>query len=152
MSIYLKCCVGIWIAAAALIQTTENKSPDSADTVELSQLETVWNNAQLHNDADALDRLWADELIVTVPKMPVMSKPEALGFLRSGRMKLLRYETSAIRTRVYGDAAVVTGRLQRTRSINNQELSDDWRFIKVYIRHAGKWQVVAWQASESAPQ
>jgi ketosteroid isomerase-like protein len=152
MSIYLKCCVGIWIAATALIQNPESMSPESADTTELSRLETAWNNAQLQGDADALGRLWADDVIITVPKMPVMTKPEALGFLRSGRMKILRYETSDIRTRVYGDAAVVTGRLQRTRSINGQEVSDDWRFTKVYIRRAGKWQVVAWQASESAPE
>ena len=24
---------------------------------------------------------------------------------------------------------------------------EDWRFTKVYVRRAGKWQVVAWQGS-----
>ena len=151
MSVYLKCCVGICIVAAGLIQVSEAKSPESADEAEFTRLEAVWNNAHLQGDADALDRLWADDLIVTVPKMPVMTRPDAVAFARSGRMKFLRYETSDLRTRVYGDAAVVTGRLQRTRNVNGKEMSDDWRFIKVYIRRAGRWQVVAWQASESAP-
>jgi len=78
---------------------------------ELERLEKVWNEAHEHGDADVLQSLWADDLEVDVPKMPVMSKTEVLAFARSGRMKFLRYATSDINIRVYGDAAVVTGRL-----------------------------------------
>lgn len=85
-----------------------------------------------------------------VPRMPVMTKETALSFARSGRMKFLRYGTSDIHVRVYGDAAVVTGRLERARTMNGQGLTDDWRFAKVYIREAQKWRVVAFQASEAA--
>jgi len=117
---------------------------------ELERLEKVWNEAHEHGDADVLQSLWADDLEVDVPKMPVMSKTEVLAFARSGRMKFLRYATSDINIRVYGDAAVVTGRLQRTRTLNGQELSDDWRFTKVYTRHAQTWRVVSFHASEAA--
>jgi len=61
--------------------------------------------------------------------MPVMSKAEVLKFARSGRMKFLSYQTSDVHIRLYGNA-VVTGRLQRTRSMNGREISDDWRFTK----------------------
>jgi len=64
-------------------------------------------------------------------------------------MKFVRYRTSDLRVRVYDNAAVVTGRLQRTRSMNGQEISDDWRFTKVYVRES-QWRVVAFHASESA--
>jgi ketosteroid isomerase-like protein len=90
----------------------------------------VWNEAHEHGDADALERLWADDMEVAVPKMPVLTKADALKFARSGRMKFLSYRTSDVRLRVYDNAAVVTGRLQRTRSLNGQEMSDDWRFTK----------------------
>lgn len=79
-----------------------------------------------------------------------MTKAEALSFARSGRMKFLHYTTSNIRIRVYGDAAVVTGRLQRTRVLNGQEISDDWRFTKVYVRESPGWRVVSFHASEAA--
>ncbi|HLY62769.1 MAG TPA: nuclear transport factor 2 family protein [Terriglobia bacterium] len=151
MSIYLRCCIGIWIVATGIIQIPATKAAESSDEAEFTRLEAVWNNAHLQGDADALDRLWAEELIVTVPKMPVMTRTDAVAFSRSGRMKFLRYETSDLRTRVYGDAAIVTGRLLRTRNVNGKDMSDDWRFIKVYVRREGRWQVVAWQASESAP-
>jgi ketosteroid isomerase-like protein len=79
-----------------------------------------------------------------------MGKAEVLAFARSGRMKFLRYATSEVRVRVYGDAAVVTGRLQRTRTLNGNEVSDDWRFTKTYVRQTGKWRVVSFHASEAA--
>jgi Domain of unknown function (DUF4440) len=60
--------------------------------------------------------------------MPPMTKAQALGYAKS-------------------DAAVVTGRLRRTRTVNDQPVTDDWRFIKVYVRDAGSWQVVAFQAA-----
>jgi ketosteroid isomerase-like protein len=121
-----------------------------ADVRELGRLETVWNEAHERGDADALEKLWADDMEVAVPKMPVLAKADALKFARSGHMKFLNYATSDIRVRVYDNAAVVTGRLQRTRSMNGQEISDNWRFTKTYVREAGQWRVVSFHASEAA--
>lgn len=120
------------------------------DVRELERLETVWNEAHEHGDVGALEILWADDMEVAVPKMPVLTRADALKFARSGRMKFLSYRTSDIRVRVYDNAAVVTGRLERTRSINQQVVSDDWRFTKMYVREAQKWRVVAFHASEAA--
>src|ERR1700733_10632263 len=126
------------------------QSAPEADTHELERLETVWNEAHEHGDADKLDKLWADDMEVAVPKMPVMTKADVLKFARSGRMKFLSYKTSDVRFRVYDNAAAVTGRLQRMRSMNGQEISDDWRFTKMYVRDRGQWRVVSFHASEAA--
>lgn len=137
--------ISLTVAGASFGQSTRE-----SDVRELEKLETVWNEAHEHEDPNALEALWADDLEVAVPKMPVMTKAEVLAFARSGRMKFLRYSTSNVRIRVYGDAAVVTGRLQRTRVLNGQEVSDDWRFTKTYVRESHKWRVVAFHASEAA--
>jgi len=126
------------------------QSQDTPDVKELLRLESVWNQAHATGDASALERLWADDIEITVPRMPVMSKADALGFARSGRMSFQRYFTSSLKVRVYGDTAVVSGRLQRTRTLNGKTIDDDWRFTKVYVRSARRWQVVAFQASEAA--
>jgi hypothetical protein len=104
-----------------------------ADVQQLQRLEQVWNQAHETGDADALDKLWADDLEVDVPRMAVMSKADALSFARSGRMKFLHYVTSNLRARVYG-----------------KEISDDWRFTKVYVKQAQQWRVVSFHASEAA--
>lgn len=143
--------IAAWIAVMALLPEPVSVAQESIDATELSRLEAVWNEAHLQGNANALDSLWADDLIVTVPKMMVLTKAEAIGIMRSGRMTFTHYHTSDLRIRVYGDAAVVTGRLQRTRHRDGREVGDDWRFTKVYIRRANSWRVVAWHASESAP-
>lgn len=130
--------------------TMFSQSSVDTDTGELQRLEIIWNESHERGDTEALDALWADDMEVVVPKMPVMLKADVLKFARSGRMKFLRYQTSDIRIRLYGDAAVVTGRLQRTRSMNGHEISDDWRFTKTYVRQAGHWRVVSFHASEAA--
>jgi hypothetical protein len=54
--------------------------------------------------------------------MPAMTKARALGFAKS-------------------DAAVVTGRLRRTRTVNDQRVTDDWRSSRyTYVMRArGRW-------------
>jgi ketosteroid isomerase-like protein len=130
--------------------TTPAGPANDRDIRELENLEKIWNEAHEQGNADALEALWADDIEVAVPRMPVLTKAEAERFARSGRMKFLRYQTSDLNVRVYGNAAVVTGRMQRTRSMGGQAISDDWRFTKVYIRQTQKWQVVAFHASEAA--
>ena len=120
------------------------------DRTEFAQLENVWNQANLRGDAEALDRLWADDLEVAVPHMPVFKKAELMAFVRTGRMRFSRYETSDLHIRTYASTAVVTGRLQRKRTLGDHEVEDDWRFTKIYVRGGDGWRVVAFHASEAA--
>jgi ketosteroid isomerase-like protein len=147
MKLLLTLYLTISAATISLAQAPARRQRESVDVAELRRLEKVWNGAQLSADADALDRLWADDLVVTVPNMPLMDKSESLQFVRSGTLKFQTYKTSDLRIRIYRDAAVVTGQLERTRSGNRGEFEDDWRFTKVYVRRAGRWQVVAWHGS-----
>jgi ketosteroid isomerase-like protein len=147
MFLYLKVFLAVSIAFVGVNQRPPKDPRASVDVNELGRLEQVWNEAQLNGDADALNRLWDDDLVVTVPNMPVMDKNESLDFVRSGKMKFQTYKTSDIRIRLYGDVAVVTGQLERRRSVNRGEFEEDWRFTKVYVRRAGKWKVVAWHGS-----
>jgi ketosteroid isomerase-like protein len=120
-----------------------------ADSAELLRLERVWNEAHVRGDADTLERLWADDLTVIVPGMSPMGKSEVLAFARSGRMAFSRYETSDVRVQIYGNAATVTGKLLRSRTLDNTLREDHWQFLKVYARLNGRWLVVAFSASEA---
>ncbi|MGH8102430.1 MAG: nuclear transport factor 2 family protein [Chthoniobacterales bacterium] len=136
-----------WVAFALPAQARAQPDQSSTES-ELLHLETVWNDAHLHADADALARLWDDDLIVIVPKMDLIRKTDAIGMLRSGHMTFLRYETSDLSTKVFGDTAIVVGRLDRTRKMGERRIQDAWRFSKVYVRRNGQWRVVLWQASD----
>lgn len=110
-------------------------------------LETTWNEAHVRGDADTLAMVWDEDLQVAVPGMQPLNKAAALAVMRSSNMKFEKYESSGIDVKLYGDAAVVTGKIDRTRKFNEKLAADDWRFTKVYIRKAGQWRVVAFHAS-----
>lgn len=145
MHFYLRCSVAIIAMALNSVPVHSQQSPD--DKVELMRLEKVWNDAYLHGDANTLDQLFADDLVVTMSAMRLLDKKDSVGIIRSGRVKFRRYETSELRIQVYGDAAVVTGLLERVRDVADQNVEDQYRFTKVYVRKSSKWLVVAWHAS-----
>ena len=147
MLLFLKCVILISLLPVGLSQKPARETREARDIKELTRLESVWNEAHLRGDASALDKLWAEDLFVTVPDMPVMNKEESLAIWKSGKMKFDIYKTSDLRIRVYGDSAVVTGQLVHIRDANNKEFEDDWRFTKVYVRRQGRWVVVAWHGS-----
>ena len=141
----------VWLVAVALLQVPAGNAPADADVTTLTRLETEWNAAHVRGDAAALERMFGDDVVVLVPGMRVMTKADAVGMFTSGRMKFDRYETSETRFRVYDATAIVTGRLRRTRVVAGATVDDDWRFTKVYLRRAGRWQVVSFHASNTAP-
>lgn len=140
----------LWLAAVLVQQPAQNPQAH-ADMTALARLEADWNTAHVRGDTAALEHLFADDLVVVVPGMRVMTRADALGMFSSGRMKFDRYETSETKFRVYDATAIVTGRLRRTRTIAGTTVDDDWRFTKVYLRRTGRWQVVSFHASNTAP-
>jgi uncharacterized protein (TIGR02246 family) len=140
----------MWIAAMLLAFAGLQAKASDAD-VAFTRLEAEWNTAHVQGDATRLGRLFADDLVVVVPGMRPFSKADSLGVFKAGGMKFDRYESSDIQSRVYGEIAIVTGRIRRTRTNGGKTIDDDWRFTKVYLRRAGNWQVVSFHASNVAP-
>ena len=141
---------GASLILAAACATSASPSRE-ADVVELTRLESVWNNAHVNHDAGALFDLWANELTVTVPHMQVITKDVGLNIIKASRVHFLKYDTTDLKVRPYGDAAVVTGRMHRAREMNGNVVTDDWNFTKTYVRRDGRWQVVAFAATDAAP-
>ena len=123
------------------------KSDSSKAEARIAELETVWNQAHLHGDVDALDRLWADSLTVIVPEMPPFSKPALLKMWRGMKVSITEYATSDVKIHVYGQSAIATGRLHRVRDFGGNQATDDWLFTKAYARIGGDWKVTAYHAS-----
>jgi hypothetical protein len=69
-----------------LIALSQNPGAPVSDVSELSRLESEWNQAHVCGDAKVLDGLWADDLVVTVPKMPRFNRSQSLQIWRSGRI------------------------------------------------------------------
>jgi hypothetical protein len=114
---------------------------------QIRQLEYRWNDAHIQADTATLFALWGDDLTVTVPGMPSMTRAALVDFWRSGRGRILRHETDSLRIRTWNDGAVVEGVLHRQRDFGGRVHNDHWRFTKTYFRRHGRWEVVAYHAS-----
>ena len=55
-----------------------------------------------------------------------------------------------VQVRTFGGSAVVTGRTRATGRYQGSSMSVTLRFTDVFVRRAGKWQVVASQATQLA--
>ena len=142
----------LWVLFAVLLGVAAIPARASDETT-IRGLEDVWNNAHLKGDTDALASLWADDLVIIVPKMEPMDKPSSLQFWKKVPVKFTKYSSDLSSVRFYGDMAVANGTVHRSRKFGDRpEMQDSWYFTKVYRRHGSSWQVVSYHASEAPDQ
>jgi ketosteroid isomerase-like protein len=113
---------------------------NSADIVEAHHARLA---AILRGDFDTLEKMLADDFIVTFPNGTVGGKADYIGGQRSGRILLTSATHEDERVKVYGDAAVITGRSAGTLLVNGKEQPLLIRYTHVYIRRDGQWLMVA---------
>src|SRR5205085_11820613 len=65
--------------------------------------------AQMHADAAALTRIYADDFLGVGPSGTVRTKPQVLADFTSGSLRFQSITTSEVQVRVYADTAVETG-------------------------------------------
>jgi ketosteroid isomerase-like protein len=130
---------------SVLAQTTKEKVSDDGNTEQLiRRLEIEGREATLKNDVEANDRLLADNWVNVNPDGSVTTKAKLMELLKAGSFKIMSIDNDDVMVRVYGDAAVVTGRSTTKRAGQGSEvLTRQVRFTRVYARRQGRWQVVS---------
>ena len=83
---------------------------DSADAaVKVTEVEEREAQATLTNNVADLEALWSDNLVVSSTANLVLSKSQALGLFRAGRIRLKTFERRISKLAVIGDIALATG-------------------------------------------
>jgi ketosteroid isomerase-like protein len=109
--------------------------------------------AMLDGDIHALERLLADDLSYTHSSAHTESKAEYLASLASGRVKYLDVQRDAVQARVYGDIAVLNGKVTLRAIVDGISRVLDNRFLSVWKRDAGGgWQMSAWASTPIPPR
>ena len=136
-----------------LIFTTVSIAPaqeQSARTNQISSVEQVIRQldheriqAQIGANAKALERIYANDFIGIGPSGTVRTKPQVISDFTSGDLKFQSITTDDVRVRVYRDAAVETGRSTMIGQDKGKAVPRDNRFTRVWIKQAGRWQLVA---------
>ena len=131
------------ILASAQTAKVTARDAGSAEQIIL-QLENEGREATLKNDIAVNDRLLADNWVNINPDGSITTKARLLELLKQGNFRINAIENDEVMVRIFGDAAVVTGR-STTKRVNEQDevVSRQVRFTRVYARDKGRWQVVS---------
>ncbi|CAN7771139.1 nuclear transport factor 2 family protein [Cupriavidus necator] len=129
------------------LETTTMAVGEPADLAALRQADQARYRAMLSGDLAALDALLADELSYTHSSALRESKAEYLGSIRSGRVRYLHASLAEVGQAVYGDMAVMQGKALLRAVVDGAERTLDNRFLSVWRRHRGAWQMLAWAST-----
>ena len=109
---------------------------------ELLKLGADWAEAMVANDADRIGAFMADEWVI-VSERGIATKEHFLGFVRSGALTHSSFEMiGEARIKIYGETAVLTGRVVNTAHFGGQRFDQDEWSTDVFVEREGKWLCV----------
>ena len=109
---------------------------------ELLKLENEFARAVASNDADALDRLLADDWIIVEPDGGMIDKARFLGVIRSRALSHESMESTDPKIRVYGNTGVVTGLTTSKGKFMGQDFTSCERATDIFVKQSDRWQCV----------
>jgi ketosteroid isomerase-like protein len=130
-----------YFLSTVLLCSAQSKSStkDSAATIE--HLEEAWCQAIVQNDAEALDKILADDFLGTEVDGRHYTKQDSIHDAQGGPTIYAACEKlEDMKVRFFGEVAVVQGieGFQRRDGSRGK-----WVFTDVFVRRKGLWQVVA---------
>src|SRR5438105_2630163 len=143
--------LAIAASSISLGQMAGEKSA-SKDKVEqqLINLEKERSDAVIKGDTATLDRMTADDYVLTNALGQVRNKAQILADLKSGELKYQSIDNDDVTVHVYGNAAVLTGHSTTKGQSGGKDISGQYRFTRVYVKRDGRWQSVAFQQTKIA--
>jgi uncharacterized protein (TIGR02246 family) len=118
---------------------------------EVSELNRQWATAINKGDAKALERLFADDIIVTSGGGQIRDKAgeikDATGAPDPEFAWTKPFTTEDVRVRVYNEAAVVTGLAKWGFKYKGSEVNNERRYTHMYVKIGSDWKIVAQQTS-----
>jgi len=134
-------------AAAQTSRTDISSQPQTTVDGEIKSLEEARNQAVLHGDVAALDKMTSDDYTFITLRGELRTKSDILKGFASGSFHYDSRQVSDLKVRVYGDTAIVTGRSVQKGMENGKDYSGDYRFTRVYVKENGHWLTVALQTT-----
>src|SRR5919109_36780 len=116
---------------------------------ELLRVENEQIQALLQHDVATLDRIMADECVHVESNGTIRTKAQFIAAFKAGEFAFDAFTIEENRVRIHGDTAVAIGRYSnRTRTGGQTLPTKRARHLRVYVKRAGSWQLIAHQATE----
>jgi ketosteroid isomerase-like protein len=117
---------------------------DDASTIR--RLEQELNDAAPRADTGVYERLFAEDFVGQWADGTQSGKRETIADLASGHDTYQQTTLGPLNVRVFGDTAVVDGTFTETSTLGDRSGTGRYNFIDVWVRHNGRWQLVAFKS------
>ena len=132
----------------------------AAIEAEITKLEREWADSNKTHSSEAVKRILSDNAVIVYPDGSTGSKDVEIKTIESGTLTADSYEIVDPKVTVIdADSAFITGRgvIKNGKNVvpgqkKPIDISGEYRFLDVYAKRDGKWQVVASQATKILPQ
>jgi len=140
-------CTALCLSSSAIAQG--KKSAGGAED-QIKALLNQSRQAVLKGDTSYLEKNAAEDYSRVGPDGKRVSKSEWINAIKSGDVKIESVETSDVKVRVYGNAAVATYAADVKGTNKGQDLSGHNQITRVFVKQAGKWQEVAFHSTRAS--
>ncbi len=112
---------------------------------QILKLEEELTHTEMSVDVDVLDRIFADDIIVTAPIGMCVDKPAVMNEIREAAEKAVigRYDKEDLKVRAFGDTAVSSYRMIAEATFDGMEIKRQLCITNVWMKRNEQWQIVA---------
>lgn len=142
------------VCVAATSQTTTKANPIGKAQQELMQLERDWSAAYLKHDTATVGRILADEYVGIDGRGIITNKAQEIEEAEAPKpgspmppFVVLDESVTDLKVRVYGNVAVVNGRVVEKIRNKGGEGEIQYRRTTVWVKRQGRWQCVSFHGS-----
>ena len=116
----------------------------------LKALGQAWAAAEQQGDTAFLEQTLADDFIGIGPRGFMLTKEQWLARYQSGGLRNASFTVDEVQVRVYGDAAVATGRQTQRGAFHGHDIAGQFRITQVFVKQQGRWLIAALHLSPIA--
>lgn len=142
------------VCLAAASQITTKANPIAKAQQELMQLERDWSAAYLKHDTATVGRILADEYVGIDGRGVITNKAQEIEEAEAPKpgspvppFVILDESVTDLKVRVYGNVAVVNGRVVEKIRNKGSEAEIQYRRTTVWVKRQSRWQCISFHGS-----
>jgi ketosteroid isomerase-like protein len=137
-------CAGVLVLACTMIAAAQAPVRDTkAERSMIIALENAWNQAQIHRDGEALNRLTADTFVYTDWDGTLLNKAKFIADSKDPSVETALVANDDVHVYFYPGFAVVTGAYHAKGTNQGKSFDHYGRFTDTWISSDGQWRCVA---------
>jgi hypothetical protein len=113
---------------------------------EIRKLEDELTQSELRVDVEALDHIYAEDIMVTAPIGICVDKPAVMAEVRQAAAKATveKYDKDDLKVRAYSETAAVTSyRITAKAKFEETDINAKFCITNVWLKRDDRWQIVA---------